>query len=63
MKLYPIRQKNECINYEKQLMEGEHVILNGSYSQWTDTVKHLGNYIGNSNTDDIDCNVKRSMFM
>ena len=33
-----------------------------NYIQWTGKVKHLRNYIDISNTDDIDFNVKRSLF-
>ena len=33
-----------------------------NYSQWTEKVKHIGNYIDISKTYDFDFNVKRSLF-
>ena len=56
------KKKTVCIKFGEKLREGEQTIFNGSYLQWTAKVKHLGKYIDNSNTDDIDCNVKRSLF-
>ena len=62
MKLYLTRKPTVCIKFGEKLREGVQDISNGSYIQLIYKVKHLGNYINNLNTYDIDCNVKRSLF-
>ena len=43
-------------------MSCQQAIFSGLYLQWTNTFKHLGNSTDNSNTHDIEYNMKRSLF-
>ena len=43
--------------------EGDRAILDCSDLLLTDNVVHLGNYINNACNDDIDCNIKKYLFI
>ena len=38
-------------------------IMNGFTVQWSESVRHLGNFVDSTLSDSLDCRYKRSMFI
>ena len=58
-----ILKKTVCIKFGDKLNEFENVYMNNTLVQWANEVKHLGNIVQSSLSDDGDCRFKRSMFI
>ena len=56
-------KKTVCIKFGDKVNEFENVYMNNTLVQWADEVKHLGNIVQSSLSDDGDCRFKRSMFI
>ena len=52
-----------CIKFGSTVIKGESVFSDGVKLEWTDKVRHLGNFIDTTCTDYIDCIVKTSHFI
>ena len=55
-------KKTVCIKFVDKIIAGEKAIFNGTYLEWADSVRHLGNYIDITCTGMIDCKAKRYVF-
>ena len=51
------------IKYGDEIQLNENVVLNGTTIEWADSVRHLGNLIGATLSDSMDCTYKRSTFI
>ena len=58
-----ILKKTVCIKFGDKVNEFENVYMNNTLVQWANEVKHLGNIVQSSLSDDGDCKFKRSMFI
>ena len=56
-------KKTVCIKFGSTIIEGESAFFDGVKLEWTDKVRHLGNFIDTTCTDYIDCIVKKSHFI
>ena len=56
-------KKTVCVKFGSTVIEGESAFFYGVKLEWTDTVRHLGNFIDTTCTDYIDCIVKKSYFI
>ena len=52
-----------CIKFGSTVIEGESAFFDGVKLEWTDKVRHLGNFIDTTCTDYIYCIVKKSHFI
>ena len=52
-----------CTKFGDNVNDYEHVYINNTLVQWANKVKHLGNIVQSSLSDDADCRFKRSMFI
>ena len=41
----------------------EHVLMTGFTVQWSDSVRHISNFVDSTLSDSLDCRYKRSMFI
>ena len=57
-----ILKKTVCIKFGDKVNEFEHVYMNNTLVQWANEVKHLGNIVQSSLSDDGDCGLS-SMFI
>lgn len=55
--------KTVCIKFGEKVRDGEYAIFNDSVLSWKESVRHLGNFIDTTMTDQIDCITKKSMFI
>ena len=55
-------KKTTCIKFGSKISENVSLSLNGCPISWVDSVKHLGNMVNNTLTDDNDCSLKASYF-
>ena len=55
--------KTMCIKYGDKVQLYEHVVMNGNIIEWTDDIRHLGNFVDVALFDSMDCRYKRSMFI
>ena len=51
------------LQFSDKVNEFENVYMNNTLVQWANEVKHLGNIVQSSLSDDGDCRFKRSMFI
>ena len=51
-----------CIKFRSKIHIDEHVSMNGFTVQWSESVRHLGNFVDSTLSDSLDCRYKRSMF-
>jgi hypothetical protein len=56
-------KKTVCIKFGNNVCTNEHIVFNGVNINWQDSVKHLGNIVNISNTDNSDCEYKSSIFI
>ena len=56
-------KKTVCIKFGSTIIEGESSFFDGIMLEWTDKVRHLGNFNDTACTDYIDCIVKKSHFI
>ena len=56
-------KKTVCIKFGDKVNEFENVYMNNTLVQWANEVKHLGNIVQSTLSDDGDCRFKRSMFI
>lgn len=56
-------KKSVCIKFGDTIKEHEKVTLKNSEIAWVSKIKHLGNFIDTSLTDEIDCRMKISSFI
>ena len=56
-------KKSMCIKFGEKLRAQEKVILKNTEISWVTTIKHLGNYLNTTLTDEIDCRMKMSSFI
>ena len=52
-----------CIKFVSKINIDEHVSMNGFTVQWSESVRHLGNFVDSTLSDSLDCRYKRSMFI
>ena len=52
-----------CIQFSDKHIRSEKAFLNRECCSWTDTLRHLGNDIDCSNSDMVDCGIKKEMFL
>ena len=55
-------KKTVCIKFGITVIKGESACFDGVKLEWTDKVRHLGNFIETTCTDYIDCIVKKVSF-
>ena len=51
-------KKTVCIKFRDKIIEGDKAIFNGTYVEWPESVRHLGNYIDITCTYMIYCKAK-----
>ena len=56
-------KKTVCIKFGSTNIEGESAFFDGVRLEWTDKIRHLGNFIDTTCTDYIDCITKKSYFI
>ena len=56
-------KKTICIKFGNKVSEHDKVVLSGATIEWTNKVKHLGNMVNTTLSDDDDCKLKRSAFI
>ena len=56
-------KKIVCIKYGSKINIYEHVSMNGFTVQWSESVRHLVNFVDSTLSDSLDCRYKRSMFI
>ena len=56
-------KKTVCIKFGSKIHIDEHVSMNGFTVQWSECVRHLGNFVDSTLSDLLDCTHKRSMFI
>ena len=56
-------KKTLCMKFGDQLKPCEIAKLNGCKISWVDNIRHLGNYLDTTMTDEIDCRAKTSAFI
>ena len=56
-------KKTVCIKFGSKIHNDEHVSMNGFTVQWSESVRHLGNFVDSTLSDSLDCRYKRSMFI
>ena len=56
-------RKQFVLNLEVLLLRGNLHFFDGVKLEWTDKVRHLGNFIETTCTDYVDCIVKKSHFI
>ena len=56
-------KKTVCIKFGCNIIEGESAFFDGVKLDWTDKVRHLGNFIDTTCTDYIYCITKMSHFI
>ena len=56
-------KKTVCIKFGNKINIYEHVSINGVPVQWSESVKHLGNYVDSTLSDSLNCRYKRSMLI
>ena len=54
-------KKTVCIKYGSKIKIDEHVSMNGFTVQWSESVRHIGNFVDSTLSDSLDCRYKRSM--
>ena len=54
---------DEHIKFGSKIHNDEHVSMNGFTVQWSESVRHLGNFVDSTLSDSLDCRYKRSMFI
>ena len=52
-----------CIKLGSKINIDEHVSMNGFTVQWSESVRHLGNFVDSTLYVSLDCRYKRSMFI
>ena len=55
-------KKTVCIKFGSTIIKGESAFFEGVMLEWTDKVRHLGNFIDTTCTDYIDCIANKSYF-
>lgn len=55
-------KKTVCIKFGSKVTEDDKLLLDGCPIKWKDQVKHLGNIVNNTLTDENDCSLKISSF-
>ena len=53
-------KKPVCIKFGSSIIKGESAFFDGVMREWTDKVRHLGNFIDTTCNDYIDCIAKKS---
>ena len=56
-------KKTVCIKFGSTIIEGESEFFDGVRLEWTDKIRHLGNFIDTTCTDYIDCITEKSYFI
>ena len=56
-------KKTFCIKFGSTIIEGESTFVDGVMLEWTDKVRHLGNFVDTTCTDYIDCISKKSYYI
>ena len=56
-------KKTVCIKFGGKKYDYEHLTLNGNDIEWVSEIKHLGNNLNISRTDELDCQIKTSHFI
>ena len=59
-------KKTVCIKFGWIVLFFDATVLmsmNGCTVQWSESVRHLGNFVGSTLSDSLDCRYKRSMFI
>ena len=56
-------RKTVCIKFGEPVKDCEHIYLNNKAIDWVDSIRHLGNFIDKSLTDEIDIKTKMSHFI
>ena len=56
-------KKTICIKFGDNHITTEKAFLNSECLSWTDNIRHLGNVIDCSNSDMVDCGIKKGMFI
>ena len=56
-------KKTVCIKFGSKIHIDEHVSVNGFTVQWSESVRHLGNFAESTLSDSLDCRYKQSMFI
>ena len=51
-------KKNVCIQFGSKINIDEHVSVNGFPVQWSESVRHLGNFVDSTLSDSLDCRYK-----
>ena len=57
------KKKTTCIRFGDLIKKCEKAFLDGSDLVWKDNVRHLGNFVDSTCSDDFDCNAKKSLFI
>ena len=56
-------KKTVCIKFGSEIHIDEHGSMNGFTVQWTESVRHLDNFVDSTLSDLLDCRYKQSMFI
>ena len=56
-------KKTVCIKFGSKIHIDEHVSMNRFTVQWSESVRHLGNFVDSTLSDSLDCRYKQSMFI
>ena len=56
-------KKTVCNKFGSKINIDENVSISGFPVQWSESVRHLGNFVDSTQSDSLDCRYKRSMFI
>ena len=51
-------KKTACIKFGSKIHNDEHVSMNGFTVQWSESVRHLGNFVDSTLSESLDCRYK-----
>ena len=56
-------KKTVCIKLGSKINIDKHVSMNGFTVQWSESARHIGNFVDFTLSDSLDCRYKQSMFI
>ena len=56
-------KKTVCIKLGSKINIDKHVSMNGFTVQWSESARHIGNFVDSTLSDSLDCRYKQSMFI